>query len=84
MGQVVGLRLGLALLVSVTVYHFAPLPLEIRQVLAVMAFAPASVISPAFTARCGGDGGLASCINSITILCGVVGMLTALALLGVA
>ena len=49
-----------------------------------MVFAPASVISPAFTAKCGGDGGLASCINSITILCGVVGMLAALAMLGVA
>ena len=69
---------------ALAVYHFAPLPLEIRQVLAVMVFAPASVISPAFTAKCGGDGGLASCINSITILCGVVGMLAALAMLGVA
>ena len=83
-GQAVGLRLASALLVALTVYHFAPLPLEIRQVLAVMVFAPASVISPAFTAKCGGDGGLASCINSITILCGVVGMLAALAMLGVA
>lgn len=80
--QVVGLRLTAALVVSVTLYHLMPFSSEIRQVLAVMAFAPASVISPAFTARCGGDGGLASCINSITILLGVAGMLTVLILLG--
>lgn len=83
-GQVVGIRLAAAVIFSVALYHLAPLPLEIRQVLAVMVFAPASVISPAFTAKCGGDGGLASCVNSITILCGVVGMLTVLTLLGVA
>ncbi|MDY5007087.1 AEC family transporter [Candidatus Allofournierella merdipullorum] len=83
-GQVVGIRLTAAVLLAAAMYIFVPLPLEIRQVLAVMAFAPASVISPAFTAKCGGDAGLTSCINSITILCGVVGMLVVLAVLGVA
>lgn len=83
-GQVVGIRLGAAVVFAAAMYLFLPLPPEIRQVLAVMAFAPASVISPAFTAKCGGDAGLASCINSITILCGVAGMLSVLMLLGVA
>ena len=84
MGQVVGVRLAAAVLFATAMYCLLPLPLEIRQVLAVMVFAPASVISPAFTEKCGGDGGLASCVNSITILCGVVGMLGVLVLLGVA
>ena len=79
-----GLLVVAAVLLAAAMYIFVPLPLEIRQVLAVMAFAPASVISPAFTAKCGGDAGLASYINSITILCGVVGMLVVLAILGVA
>ena len=83
-GQVAGVRLASALVVSVALYHLMPFSLPIRQVLAVMAFAPASVLSPAFTARCGGDGGLASCVNSVTILCGVVGMLAVLILLGAA
>lgn len=82
--QVVGLRLAVAVIAAVLMYRFTPFSLEIRQTLAVMAFAPASVISPVFTAKCGGDGGLASCINSITILCGVVGMLVTLTVLGVA
>ena len=84
MGQVLALRLAAAAAAALALYHFAPFSLEIRQVLAVMAFAPASVISPAFTEKCGGSGPLAGCLNSATILLGVVGMLGVLLALGVA
>lgn len=54
-----------------------------RRGLAVLVFAPISVIAPAFTEMGGGDGGLASFINSLSILLGVAGMLAALFALGV-
>lgn len=81
--RVLGVRLVAALMLSVLVFRFAPFSLAIRQGLAVMAFAPISVIAPAFTEKCGGNGGLASFINSLSILLGVAGMLAALFVLGV-
>ena len=81
--RVLGVRLAAALVFSVLVFWLAPFSLGIRQGLAVMVFAPISVIAPAFTEKCGGDEGLASFINSLSILLGVAGMLTALFVLGV-
>lgn len=81
--RILGVRLVLALVLSVGCYYLAPFSLEVRQGLAVMVFAPISVIAPAFTERCGGDEGLASFINSLSILLGVVGMLAAILVLGV-
>lgn len=84
MGFVLALRMGAALVLAVALYQLMPFEREIRQVLAVMVFAPASVIAPAFTVKCGGDAGLAGCINSMTILLGVLGMLCTILVLGVA
>ena len=84
MGLVLGLRLGSAVLLAVAMYQLLPFSLPIRQVLAVMVFAPASVIAPAFTVKCGGDAGLAGCLNSLTILAGILGMLCTILVLGVA
>lgn len=81
--RVLVVRLAAALVLSVAVFQLAPFPLAIRQGMAVMLFAPISVIAPAFTEQCGGDEGLASFINSLSILLGVACMLTALFVLGV-
>lgn len=84
LGLVLGLRVGGAVVLAAALYTLLPFSLPIRQVLAVMVFAPASVIAPAFTVKCGGDAGLAGCLNSLTILSGVLGMLGAILVLGVA
>lgn len=81
--RVLGVRLAAALLLALGFYYLSPFSLAVRQGLAVMVFAPISVIAPAFTEKCGGDEGLASFINSLSILLGVVGMLSAVFLLGV-
>lgn len=81
--RILGARLVLALLLALGFYYLAPFSLAVRQGLAVMVFAPISVIAPAFTEKCGGDEGLASFINSLSILLGVVGMLATIFVLGV-
>lgn len=81
--RVLGVRLVASLVLAVAVFWLAPFSLAVRQGLAIMAFAPISVIAPAFTEKCGGDEGLASFINSLSILLGVAGMLAAVFVLGV-
>ncbi len=83
-GKVLGVRIAAAVILSALCLRFAPFSLEVRQGLAVMVFAPISVIAPMFTEKCGGDPGLAGCVNSLSILTGVVGMLSMILLLGVA
>ena len=62
--------LGLAM--SIVSYNFLPLPLEYRQALAILFFAPIPTAAPAFTADMGGDYGLASAVNSMAILVSIV------------
>ena len=73
-----------ALLVALGIYFFAPFPLEIKQVVAVILFAPISVIAPAFTERCGGDAGLAGFTNSLSIVVSLLMMTGLLLALGIA
>lgn len=81
--RVLGVRLVASVVLAVAVFWLAPFSLAVRQGLAIMVFAPISVIAPAFTEKCGGDEGLASFINSLSILLGVAGMLAAVFVLGV-
>ncbi|TCL42398.1 AEC family transporter [Harryflintia acetispora] len=73
-----------ALLVALGIYFFAPFPLEIKQVVAVILFAPISVIAPAFTERCGGDAGLAGFTNSLSIVVSLLMMTGLMLTLGIA
>lgn len=79
-GTIVLVRNLVAVALSLVCYFLLPLPLVARQALAVLVFAPPSVLTPAFTEQCGGDGALASCVTSICILTAIVGMTTALLL----
>ena len=81
--RVLGVRLVASLVLAVAVFWLAPFSLAVRQGLTIMVFAPISVIAPAFTEKCGGAEGLASFINSLSILLGVAGMLAAVFVLGV-
>lgn len=78
---VVALRTLAAAGLSACCYFLLPLPLPIRQALAIVVFAPPSVLSPAFTERCGGDPAAASCVSSLSILTALVGMTAVLALI---
>lgn len=80
-GLVVILRSVAAAVLAFLCYRFLPLPLAARQALCLVLFAPPSVLTPAFTEKCGGSAGAASCANSLCILSGFVGMIAVLTLL---
>lgn len=53
-------------------YYVLPFDLVIRQGLVLISFAPMSAVAPLFTELCGGDEGLASAANSISIIASVI------------
>ena len=66
--RVIGVRYGLAALLAVVFYFLLPFDLEVRQTLVILAFSPIGSAVPPFTAELGGDVGLSSAINSISIV----------------
>ena len=57
---ILAVRYIAAALFALLFYFVLPFPLEIRQVLAIVAFAPGSAMSPAFTEKLKGNAALAS------------------------
>ena len=53
-------------------YFVLPFSLEIRQVLAIICFAPNSAMTPAFTEKLKGNGALSSFVGSVSIVISVV------------
>ena len=70
--RVIGVRYGLAALLAVVFYFLLPFDLEVRQTLVILAFSPIGSAVPPFTAELGGDVGLSSAINSMSIVCSIV------------
>ena len=66
--RVIGVRYGLAALLAVVFYFLLPFDLEVRQTLVILAFSPIGSAVPPFTAELGGDVGLSSASNSISIV----------------
>lgn len=79
--KMVVLRVSMGIALAAAFYFLLPLPLEIRQAVAFCVIGPVSSVGPAFTARLEGDVELASAINSITILAGIVATTVALVVL---
>ena len=66
-------------IVLALICHFAlPFDLQIRQTLVILVFAPIGSAVPAFTAELGGNVGLSSAINSISIVISIVAIVTLL------
>ena len=84
--EVVGmliLRFSAAILAATAFYYLLPMSVEIRQALAITAFAPVSMTSTAFTPDAGGDPAVAACVNSFSILISIAFILTLLFLFGI-
>ncbi len=82
--DVVKILLGRYIGVSVLaflVYTFLPYSQEIRAALVLVLYAPISGIAPTFTAKLGGDIGLASTVNAFSIIISIVAMTTAIVML---
>lgn len=75
---VLGVRYTVAAVLAVVFYFCLPFQLEVRQTLVLLAFSPVGSAVPAYTAKLGGDTGLSSAINSISIICSIVFMVTLL------
>ena len=76
--KILSVRYGLAAVLAAAFYLLLPFDLEIRQTLAILAFAPIGSAVPVFTAELKSDVGLSSAINSISIVISIVIIVTLL------
>lgn len=70
--RILSVRYGVALLGALLCWFTLPLAPEYRQALALLMFSPIAGAAPPFTAELQNDFGLASAINSISILISIV------------
>ncbi len=79
--RVLGVRYGIAILVALGCYFLTPFSLEVRQTLVILAFSPIASAAPAFTGEMKGDVCLSSAINSISIICSIIIIVTLLVIM---
>lgn len=75
------LRYGIAAVLAVVFYFLLPFELAVRQALVILVFSPIGSAVPPFTAEMKGDVGLSSAINSISIICSIVIIVTLLSVM---
>ena len=79
--KIISIRYGIAIVLAFVFFNFLPLELEYRQALALLVFSPIGSAAPAFTSELKGDIGLASAINSVSIVLSVISIVIVLALI---
>lgn len=70
--KILTVRYAIAIVVSLGCFFLLPAALETRQTLALLAFSPIASAAPAFTSELGGDAGLSSAVNSLSIIISLV------------
>ena len=70
--KILTVRYAIAIVVSLGCFFLLPAALETRQTLALLAFSPIASAAPAFPSELGGDSGLSSAINSLSIIISLV------------
>ena len=81
--RLLAVRFALSGVMAAAFYFLLPLPLEVRQLLALIVFSPIASAAPAFTEKIRGDIELASTANSISILIGMAIMTILLLVMGI-
>ena len=79
-GKIIGTRFLLSLGLAVLFYRYAPFGAEIKRTLAILMFAPVSSLGVPYTSMIEGDISLASAVNSVSILVGIVSLTAAILL----
>ncbi|MBQ8579671.1 MAG: AEC family transporter [Oscillospiraceae bacterium] len=79
--KILGLRYGIAALLAVIFYFCLPFDLEVCQALVIVVFSPVGSAVPPFTRELKGDVGLSCAINSVSIVCSVVIIVTLLSVM---
>ena len=70
--KILGARYSLAIVLALVFYFLLPFGIEYRQALAILALSPMSSAAPAFTGNLDSDVGLASAVNSISVVISTV------------
>ena len=70
--QILFIRYSVSIALAAAFYFLLPFELEYRQALAILALSPIASAAPAFTGDLDGDIGLASAVNSISIVFSIV------------
>lgn len=68
MAKVLSVRFGVSAILALCCYRLLPFALEIRQTLVILLMSPFTSTVPVYTAELGEDVGLASAVNSVSIL----------------
>ena len=70
--RILTVRYSVAAVISAACYFLLPFSVEVRSALAILPFSPIGSAAPAFTKDLGRDTGLASAVNSISIVISIV------------
>lgn len=81
-GGLLALRYAIAFTAAAAFYFLLPLPMAIRQALAITVLAPVGTVSTALAVNAGGDPAVAASANSVSILISIPCMLALLAVFG--
>ena len=65
-------RYSVAAILALGCFYLLPFSLEVRQALAIVAFSPIPSAAPAYTVELKNDVGMASALNSLSIVCSLV------------
>ncbi len=76
--RILVVRYGVSGIMAALIFFLTPFELEVRQTIVIVMFSPIASIAPAFTAELGDDVGLASAVNTISIICSIVIIITLL------
>lgn len=79
--KVLLVRYGVAIAIPLSCFFLLPAALETRQTLALLVFSPIASAAPAFTSELGGDTGLSSAVNSLSIVISLICIVTVLLLI---
>lgn len=79
--KVLAVRFGVAAIFALCFYFLLPFSPEIRKTLVLLVFSPIGAAVPAFTSEMKGDVGLSSAINSLSIVCSIMMIVTLLAII---
>lgn len=78
--KILGLRYGIGILVAAAFLLWLPFQEDVRVALALLAVSPMGSAIPGFTRELGEDAGVSCNIGSLSIICGIVLMVTILSL----
>lgn len=76
--KTLGVRYAIGAVLALVFWFALPFDREIRLALIILAFAPIASAAPAYTAELGEDSGVASTINSLSVICSIVIIITIL------